>query len=406
VAGDIAHHAGLGGDAALSVRAAVVAGERCLRILANAEAAALGERALAVLPHVARPSAIPLEIAIYDILSRSGRWSRRTAEIETAVSRAVTEAREAGLVEAAQRGLDVIAIAQYYGHNFERSYELAMELAEPAADTNAATRAFARAASGRCLVQLERDIPRAEQILREAQALAAQAKVSPIDIPLGLGTLAYFRGHGRAAEMALVETWRQAERAQDHWRACMALEYLVRIELERRRPERALERCAAVAPVAARMGEGSEAPFAAALEGLARHLHAEADAEALLAQAIAQLTALDSKHQLAYVLNAAAVTDLERDDLSRAQARAERARVFAEAVTSTEAIFSRALLARLALARGEREAAVRSVGELLGELEGDSIPTRSVSAVLRIADELGVPRPERYGAMEARPWLD
>src|SRR5262249_61735027 len=61
-AGDIAHHAALGGDALLAAQSSVVAGQRCLRLFAYPEAAELAKRGLQHLPRIERRARIRLEI--------------------------------------------------------------------------------------------------------------------------------------------------------------------------------------------------------------------------------------------------------------------------------------------------------------------------------------------------------
>src|SRR5439155_26285245 len=79
VADDVAHHAVLGGAAELALRAAVMAGQRGLRVFANTEAAEPASRALAPAPRLPRLEALPLEIELYYILGLAGRWDVESA---------------------------------------------------------------------------------------------------------------------------------------------------------------------------------------------------------------------------------------------------------------------------------------------------------------------------------------
>src|SRR5262249_22643577 len=102
LAGDVVHHAELGGAAELAMRAAVLAGQRCLRLFANAEAAEVAERGLALAPRLPRAEGLPHEMELYYVRSLAGRV---TPEISAALARAIVDAREAGLAHALQRGL-------------------------------------------------------------------------------------------------------------------------------------------------------------------------------------------------------------------------------------------------------------------------------------------------------------
>jgi hypothetical protein len=394
VAGDVAHHAALGGDAELSARSAVRAGARCLRVFANAEATEVAERGLAVVARVPRAVAVPIEIELYDVLSWAGRWSTRMAELAAGLERAIADADRVGLAAAARRGREVLGFARYKTRDFDGAYDSMMYVLD-APSEDPAQRAEILAAGARCLVHLEREIPRAETMLRDAQALAERAGVTPLDLPLGKGMLAYFRGELDAAQALLEDARRRSVQRDDHWRACEALAHLARIALERRRPAEALARCAELGPMAARLSEGSEAPFAAALDALARLADGRPGADAAVDRAIADLIDADCKHQLAYVLNTAAALDLDRGRLDTTRARAEKARATARtAARPAEVVVAGALLARAALAQGERDTAERYVREIAGELTGGSLSARSVDAARSVAADLGVPVPE------------
>ncbi|MGH7573742.1 MAG: hypothetical protein ACREM1_01235 [Longimicrobiales bacterium] len=75
------------------------------------------------------------------------------------------------------------------------------------------------------------------------------------------------------------------------------------LELESGRPENALASCAELALVAARMGSGSEAPFAVALDALARLGLNEPGAPQRFEVALAELRRIDSNRLLAYALS-------------------------------------------------------------------------------------------------------
>jgi hypothetical protein len=384
VAGDVVHHAALGGAADLAVRAAVQAGQRGLRVFANAEAFELATRGLALVPRLPRLEALPHEIDLLCVQADAGRWS---ADLCAKLEARVAEARAAGLHAAAQRGLITVGVGSFYSGDRAGAYQTSIALADVQADD--ATRAFALAGSARCLIGLEREIPLAEAHLLEARRLAAQAHVVPVDVPLGLGLLSLWRGLDDAAAPLLEEARRRAAHDHDHWRSCQALVYLVRLDLERRDPARALEHCAELVPVAARMGDGSEAPFAAGLRALARLALDEDGAAAEVDQAISALVDRDCKEQLAYVLDTLAGLELERGRLDAARAHAARALHCAEAVEQpAEAVVARALLARVDLALGERQVAERQVSELTGVLARTPLAARCASAVQRVVTDL------------------
>src|SRR5262249_29677932 len=64
LAGEIAHHAALGGDHELAVRATIAAGTRCVRLSAHGEAAELAIRALPFVDRLERQTRVALHIAL------------------------------------------------------------------------------------------------------------------------------------------------------------------------------------------------------------------------------------------------------------------------------------------------------------------------------------------------------
>src|SRR5262249_27394532 len=148
-------------------------------------------------------------------------------------------------------------------------------------------------------------------------ALAAEARTEIVDIPWGLGLIRAFTGAYDEAVQLLQAALALAEREQDHWAECECLQRLALIELERGRAAAARERARAFAGVAAKMGEGSEAPFAATLEALADMALGLSGAEDRVARAIGALRDIDAKALLACALLFAAAADLERGDLDR-----------------------------------------------------------------------------------------
>ena len=136
-----------------------------------------------------------------------------------------------------------------------------------------------------------------------------------------------------------------------------ALEHMVAVELERG----AFDEAAALVPrleeLAAKLRDGSEAPFARAIASLIDHARGPA-AGAALEGAIERLRAVDAKYRLAFVLTRAALVDIERDDLEVAFDRAEESLEIAEALERpSETALALGMLAHVSRALGESEAA-------------------------------------------------
>jgi hypothetical protein len=124
-----------------------------------------------------------------------------------------------------------------------------------------------------------------------------------------------------------------------------ANEYLAMIDFERGRPEAARAHCKTLVELGDKLREGSERPFAHALDALCHY--ALADDAAPLEAALEDLRAADAKHRLAYTLTRAALLDVERGRPEVAIARASEALGYAEALDrATEIVLAHAALAR------------------------------------------------------------
>ena len=201
-----------------------------------------------------------------------------------------------------------------------------------------------------------------------------------------------FCGDVNEARTLIERAHRLARDAEDHWAACESLMELAQLELEVGDAPRALALCAELAPVAERMGEGSEVPVAEALDALAR-LAIGDDGGARLERALARLREVDAKGMLAYALNFAAALDLARGDRAAARVRATEALQVAEVVgRSTQTVIARAVLGRAALADGDRPSAMRHLAALRDDVAAPlRVSARARAAALDLAAALGTP---------------
>jgi hypothetical protein len=227
---------------------------------------------------------------------------------------------------------------------------------------------------------------RAEAMLQEAERLLTSVG-APVSEDLMYGwaraILALYMGNEAEGMAALERALVVARRQQDRWAECDCLIRMAQIEIDADRPSAALARCRELAPVAAKMGEGSQQPVADALDAVARMAACVPGAPEHVAKALARLRDVDAKGMLSYVLIAAAELDLRARRLDRARAGAEEGLRAAEAVgRRSQAALARAVLARVALAEGDVRAATGHLDELRSEME----PPLGLSA--RARDEL------------------
>lgn len=366
LAGEVAHHASLAGDLLNAVRAALAAGEHCLRVYANAEAVAVAERALAQASGLpAGPERVRLEIALLKlrIVAEASPAARRLPALVEQIEAAVTSADALALHAEAASGLHILSWLHQQANDIERARNATLAAERYTRKADAATRCQQLANTGRCLIEVETDAPRGHALIAQASALAAELQIEPIELAWGRALVARAAGDLTAARRDLERAVRLAEVREDHWREFECRVWLATVELEREAFDAVQAHCAAVSVVARRMGD-PQAPFAEGLCALAHwRRRATAHARDAVEAALQALRRADDKAHLAYVLNGAAALARERGDHAAARRWAEEALAAALAVRrATEITVARATLAVLDAAHGDVEAAVRRLG--------------------------------------------
>jgi tetratricopeptide (TPR) repeat protein len=395
MAADVAHHAALGGDDELCVRASITAGERCLRMFAAAEAQALADRGRQRLERLATAVRVPLHMSLLRLSIEAGMWRTCARELESELSRAVLEAQSAGLQADVAVGWELLSELHEEEGNLSGA-QASISLSEQASrDADPETKARTIARAGRCLVQLEREIPKAKALLEEALVLSAPMKLELPDIPMGLGLVEHYLGNHDAAGRLLEEGWATGARQLKHWLACESLSRLIIVLLEWGRADAALARCAELEPLAAKLGEGSELPFALTLKALAQLALGQEGAPAEVERSLTRLREIDTKGHLAFALNVVAEADLASGDTASAKARAEEALRAAETVgRRSEVARSRAVLARLAQRADDTKTARAHIEALRDDLSRPlGLATGTRKAITELAAELGVAIP-------------
>ncbi|SEP18466.1 ATP-binding protein [Aquisalimonas asiatica] len=362
-AGEVAYHADLGGDHALAARACAVAGRYALRIHAYADAVALaqqGQTHLAPLPDETR---LQRAFELLELYIHPGMEPYQPPDLEQRLRTLVADARAIGTTTQVHDGLYLIAVLLYLRGRYSDALDVTV-LAERAGRTaEPATVVQAVADTARCLGMLGRDMDRAAQLAEEAHHLAEQLDVRELgcELPLARGLVAHHRGELVQARAHIEHALALAKRDRTPWWECYCLSRLPMIELERQAPDDALDCCRTLQTVADKLGDnsGAEAPFAQALEALARLQRGDPQATARLDHALEQLHAADSQWMIAYVQNMAALIHWQSEQPDAARERAEKALHAAGIIDlANEVIIARALLARTALATGDRTAAL------------------------------------------------
>ncbi|HEY5657184.1 MAG TPA: AAA family ATPase, partial [Myxococcota bacterium] len=356
-AADLAHHASLSGDPALASRAMVLAGRLCLRFFANDDAHSLASRGLKWAEQLPDSERVRLTLELRDIALAAAPlddWESAAKEYVALAEQAL----DLGALSHARLGYHMASYVRWMHGQWSHARQETLQAERVTRGGSEEDHIIGMAETAKCLAMLERDLSQADAMLMEAKALATRKRVSHHAIAAAQGMLRFHRNELAEAEEAFLEARALCKSAGERVDEFQANEYLVMIDLERGQLDSALARCAALVEIGDKLREGSEAPFARALQGICRY--AIDDDDAGLEPALEDLRAVDAKHRLAYALTRAALLDIERGRPDRAIQRAREALGCAQALErATDILLAHVALAEAHEAAGERAAAKR-----------------------------------------------
>ncbi|MCB9656571.1 MAG: AAA family ATPase [Sandaracinaceae bacterium] len=361
---ELARHANLCGDAQLAADACARAGERCLRVFANRQAATLAQRGLRHARTLPDEQRVGATIRLMGVELRARRPEDR-APVKAELEALAQEALSLGQVPEARRAFWLLSYLFWEdgsgaaANRYMREAERISQSLEPRA------RVESMADSGRCLLLLEHDLGEGSALLFEADARAKVLEVDLANIQDGLGMIAQHQGDYTRAAECYEQAYTLAQLRGEHAMAFYATEHALMLEVERADLGRAARHLSRAEQLAPKLRDGSEAPYVVALAGLLRHLRGEVDPGALDDQ-LAPLRMADAKARLAFILSRAAQVDLSRGDLAHAIARATSALDLAEILERpSEIALSSRILQRAHAARGDTAEADRHAAEAL-----------------------------------------
>ena len=386
VAADLAHHAAQAGDAETAARACLRAAQRCLRLFAGAEADALARRGAHYAQALREPERTQILIELAEVRYRAQRPRDRAAaahEVEALAKAALAF----GCVEHARLGFHVVSLLRWEGGEWSDAQRQTLRAEQVSRGADARERVVALGEAARCLAMLERDLGHAEAMALEAEALAARVGCDSAATADAVGMLRLHQGELDEAARRFAHARELCRREQDRLGEFRALEHLAALELARQRCDEVCRLAEELMAIGARLGEGSEAPYARALLAVCALAEAPAAAGDLEA-ALADLRAVDAKQRLTHVLLCAAEADLRHGRAAAAQAHAGEALQLAELLERpSDVVLARVALARAAALAGDAEAARQQRAQL-----GPAV-LRQASAQARAA----------AGALEAPP---
>jgi len=350
-----AHHAVQSGDPGLAARALLAVGRLCLRYYANDDALLLVRRGKQLLDQLPEVERVCMTIDLHDIRLAAGPledWEASANEYEALAEQALDH----GELAHARLGYHMAAHVRWLHGQWSHAREQSLQSARAVRGGRDEDQIIGMAETAKCLVMIERDLPKADAMLMEAQALSARKGLSHHAIPAGLGILRFHENRLDEAAELLQESRTQCKSAGARIDEFLANEYLMMIEFQRGRYEEALAYCRTLEAIGGKLRVGSEAPFAQALSALCDYaLH---DNRERIGPALEALRDADAKYRLAYVLTRAAQLDCERGRLDDATRRAEEALGYAELLNrATEMAMARGILACICRASDQREQA-------------------------------------------------
>jgi len=310
LAADLAHHARLSGDAYLACKAMVYAGMLCIRFYANDQAMELYRQGMALVDQLSDSQGVCLSLELGEVRLNAEPIDDGEAQVEEYV-RLAEQAMDHGSPHHARLGYQMASFLRWERGELREARRFSLQAERVSRGATDTGHVLGMAEAAKCLAMLERDLSQADAMAMEAKALARQVEYHCAAIPLCQGILRYYEDKPDEAVECLEDARTQAKAEGDRLSEYMANEYLAMVELERGDWEGVQRYTRNLVDIGERMREGSERPFAHALQAL-YHYHQSGD-DSGLQPAIDALQAVDAKQRLAFVLNRAARCALERD---------------------------------------------------------------------------------------------
>ncbi|MDH5676790.1 MAG: AAA family ATPase [Myxococcales bacterium] len=356
VVAELAHHAALGHDHDLAAATCAAAGLRCQRVFAHDQALRLSRRGLRHAERLAGLDAVKRRIDLLEVQLLASR-PEDLAVVSNELRQLAEQALREGALEHARRAFHRLSWMNWEGGAWSEARRDSLQVEAISHGSNDQARVASMAEAAHCLILLERDLPEAGAMLMEAEARARPLGIEPISLASARGLLLQHRGDADDALAAFERARVLATTHGDHLREYLALEHQVTTELERGGLSRACALTPQLVDLGNRIREGSEGPFARAIDAIARYGSGE-DCLELIDRELEELRMVDAKQRLAYALVHAAQFDIGRADFERALTRAQEALPIAQVLERpSESLLALYLQARAAQALGQRDAA-------------------------------------------------
>jgi tetratricopeptide (TPR) repeat protein len=353
MAADMAYHAALADEHETAARACANAGARALRLFASTEAGSFADRGLRHVDRTADAAAmveLRVELMRIRILAAAGPGMRPLPRLADALACAAAAAESAGLAAPAATAHYLLSVLHQEAGDTRQAQTSTLRAAAVGRAADEATRAHQLANTARCLLELETEIARSRELIREADGIAGSTGMDVCELHWARGLLHRWDGEFEEAVNALARALALARRGQDRWREYKCLTWLAMLQQEMGQYADMRAHCAELRTVAKRLDE-DETPFVAALQALALLGIGDPGADDVLADALGRLRVIDDKSHLAYVLNSAACQHIKVGRFDQVRLCACEALTAAVAMhRQSEVAIARTLLAKVGTA--------------------------------------------------------
>ncbi len=231
------HHATLAEDHELAVRACIAGGERSLRLSANEEATRLAERGLGHLDRLAQnEQKVRFLIKLLALkVYATFKHGPEVLELMDRLQTAADTAKDLGLHSEAADALLAKGCLHQWTNDPKGASLTSLRAAEVSRTADAVTRSHHLATTGRCLLEVEQQIPRALALIEEAEATAAPLGSEFVELEWAHAHAARWAGDLERAHARMRRAVELAGLREERWREIECLIGLVMIEMERRR---------------------------------------------------------------------------------------------------------------------------------------------------------------------------
>jgi tetratricopeptide (TPR) repeat protein len=381
----------LAGDHELAALACVTAGERSLQIFAREEANRLAERGLTHLDSLpdgeqkVRFHIKLLVIKVHALYKQRDEVQALANELQEAADAAMT----LGLHNEAVSALYAGSWLHYMSHDTKGASQTSLKAEEASRNADRITRCNQIANTSFCLLDVEQEIPRALEMIDEAETIARAFDGDFIELECARANAARWKGDLDRAHRHMSRGLELTRLSEEHWREVECLAWLATIDLERRKFQSVERYCDEIDETAGRFRHALP-PVSAAFRVLAQFSQCRGDLLPELDRVLTSLRDFDDKAHLAYVLNFVAHDALALDQYSRAFTAATEALKAAEVMArTTEIVVATSIMARAECAAGDRSAAVARLHTLVSGCDFETLSARARANLERAAHDIG-----------------